>query len=47
MEFVHDVLIEQVDFLSKSEIRDNTIRRRAGETNAAAQPAPAEAEQHH
>lgn len=25
---VHDVLIEQVDFLSKSDIRDNTIRRR-------------------
>ncbi len=25
---VHDVLIEQIDFLSKSDIRDNTIRRR-------------------
>jgi hypothetical protein len=25
---VHDVMIEQVDFLSKSDIRDNTIRRR-------------------
>lgn len=26
---VHDILIEQVDFLSKEDIRDNTIRRRA------------------
>ena len=25
---VHEVLIEQVDFLSKEEIRDNTIRRK-------------------
>lgn len=25
---VHDVMIEQVDFLSKADIRDNTIRRR-------------------
>jgi hypothetical protein len=25
---VHDVLIEQIDFLTKAEIRDNTIRRR-------------------
>ena len=28
---VHDVLIEQVDFLSKTDIRDNTIRRRSAE----------------
>ena len=27
-DLVHEVLIEQVDFLSKEEIRDNTIRRR-------------------
>lgn len=27
-DLVHDVLIEQVDFLSKTDIRDNTIRRR-------------------
>jgi hypothetical protein len=27
---VHDVLIEQIDYLSKAEIRDNTIRRRSG-----------------
>jgi len=33
-EMVHEVLVEQVDFLSKDEIRDNTIRRRmqAGST---------------
>lgn len=33
-ELIHEVLIEQVDFLSKDEIRDNTIRRRmqAGST---------------
>lgn len=27
-ELVHDILVEQVDFLSKEEIRDNTIRRK-------------------
>lgn len=26
--FVHDIFIEQIDFLSKNEIRDNTVRRR-------------------
>ena len=33
-DLIHEVLIEQVDFLSKEEIRDNTIRRKmhAGET---------------
>lgn len=33
-ELVHDVLIDQVNFLSKDEIRDNAIRRRknAGDT---------------
>jgi len=33
-QLVHEVLIEQVEFLSKEEIRDNTIRRRmqAGQT---------------
>jgi hypothetical protein len=33
-DLIHDVLVEQVDFLSKDEIRDNTIRRRmqAGQT---------------
>ena len=29
-DLVHDVLVEQIDFLSKDEIRDNTIRRRTG-----------------
>lgn len=27
---VHDVMIEQIDYLSKSDIRDNAIRRRIG-----------------
>ncbi|MGE0500383.1 MAG: hypothetical protein AB7I79_01875 [Rhizobiaceae bacterium] len=40
---IQDILVEQVDFLTKTEIRDNTLRRRvksdAGET-APAQPAP-------
>ncbi len=27
-ELIHDILVEQVDFLSKEEIRDNTIRRK-------------------
>ncbi|PZO81821.1 MAG: hypothetical protein DI629_02960 [Mesorhizobium amorphae] len=27
---MHDVLIEQIDFLSKNDIRDNAIRRRTG-----------------
>lgn len=33
-DLIHEILIEQVDFLSKEEIRDNTIRRKmhAGET---------------
>lgn len=35
---IHDVLVEQLDFLSKDEIRDNTIRRKAGVT---AEPAAA------
>lgn len=29
-ELVHEVLVEQVDFMSKEEIRDNAIRRRLG-----------------
>jgi hypothetical protein len=28
-ELIHEVLVEQIDFLSKAEIRDNTLRRRA------------------
>lgn len=31
---IHDVLIEQVDFLSKTDIRDNTIRRRTSRLDA-------------
>lgn len=30
-ELVHDVIIEQIDFLSKDDIRDNAIRRRQAE----------------
>ena len=41
---VHDVLIEQIDFLSKEEIRDNTIRRKKAAVEGAppepAEPAP-------
>jgi flagellar basal body-associated protein FliL len=37
---VHDVLIEQIDFLTKAEIRDNTIRRRTPPENEEAAPAP-------
>lgn len=44
---VHDVLVEQIDYLSKSEIRDNTIRRRmpaeGGEAPAALDGAAAPA----
>jgi hypothetical protein len=29
-DMIHDVLIEQVDFLTKAEIRDNSLRRRIG-----------------
>lgn len=28
---VHDVIVEQIDFLSKDDIRDNAIRRRSVE----------------
>jgi hypothetical protein len=39
---VHDVLIEQIDFLTKAEIRDNTIRRRVSpfEKTEGTEPAP-------
>ena len=37
VELVHEVLIDQVNFLTKDEIRDNAMRRRK-------EPAPAEAE---
>lgn len=32
---IHDVLIEQVDFLTKAEIRDNSLRRRVKPAEAA------------
>lgn len=34
-EFVHDILVEQIDFLSKEEIRDNTVRRHMAGQEAA------------
>lgn len=37
---VHEVLIEQIDFLSKDEIRDNTIRRKIGDAPEPEPPAP-------
>ncbi|MDX8432901.1 MULTISPECIES: hypothetical protein [Mesorhizobium] len=45
VELVHDVLVDQVNFLSKDEIRDNALRRRknAGET-AQAMTKPFQAE---
>lgn len=36
-EVVHEVIVEQIDFLSKEEIRDNNMRRRRAEATAAAQ----------
>ena len=38
-ELVHEILIEQVDYLTKADIRDNTIRRRAEEATLAGQAA--------
>ena len=35
---VHEVLVEQVDYLTKQEIRDNTMRRRAVSAPATAVP---------
>jgi len=52
VELVHEVLIDQVNFLSKDEIRDNALRRRknAGDTATAMtkafEPAPAAAPEH-
>jgi hypothetical protein len=37
---VHEVLIEQIDFLSKDEIRDNTIRRKIGATDDSPEAEP-------
>jgi len=33
-ELIHDVMIEQIDFLSKEEIRNNSVRRRTAEAGA-------------
>ena len=41
-EMIHDVMVEQIDFLSKQEIRDNTIRRRTGPEEPKAEKAQAD-----
>ena len=38
---IHEVLVEQVDFLTKAEIRDNTLRRRVRGGEAAGAETPA------
>ncbi|MBA3447832.1 MAG: hypothetical protein H0T56_09530 [Pseudaminobacter sp.] len=38
---VHEILVEQIDFLTKEEIRDNSLRRRAGEKEKPIAEAPA------
>jgi hypothetical protein len=42
-QLIHEVMVEQVDFLTKEDIRDNTIRRRKAEEQASNEPAPAKA----
>jgi len=37
---IHEVLIEQVDYLSKQEIRDNSARRRSGQSAVSHAPEP-------
>jgi len=45
---IHEVLIEQVDYLSKADIRDNNVRRKAAGVTAPAAPAEAKpAAAHH
>lgn len=34
-ELLHDVMVEQIDFLTKADIRDNTVRARQDEARAA------------
>jgi hypothetical protein len=38
-DMIHDIMIEQIDFLSKQEIRDNALRRRTGPDGAKAEKA--------
>ena len=44
---LHDVLIEQIDFLSKQDIRDNAIRRKAAKPKAAAEKKAASPDSDH
>jgi len=39
-ELIHDVMIDQVDFLSKEEIRNNMLRRRLADDQKPATPEP-------
>jgi hypothetical protein len=39
-ELVHDVMVEQIDFLTKAEIRDNARRRISGDTEKAPSAKP-------
>ncbi|RJT39005.1 hypothetical protein D3227_15025 [Mesorhizobium waimense] len=43
VELVHDVLIDQVNFLTKDEIRDNAMRRRKNDGETATEPPKAPA----
>ena len=38
-ELIHDVMVEQIDFLTKEEIRDNTRRRASAEGEEGSEPA--------
>ena len=40
-DLIHDIMVEQIDFLSKQEIRDNALRRRASPGEAKAEKAEA------
>ena len=41
-DMIHDIMIEQIDFLSKSEIRDNALRRKTAPAEPKAEKAEAD-----
>ncbi|WP_181257152.1 hypothetical protein [Pseudaminobacter soli (ex Li et al. 2025)] len=43
-EMIHDVIVEQIDFLNRDETRDRAVRRRNEQADAAAATAPDSAE---
>ncbi|MDH6233402.1 hypothetical protein M2281_004013 [Mesorhizobium soli] len=45
-QIIHDVIVEQIDFLTREETRDRSARRRNEQADAAAEAAPAPAEHH-